>query len=470
MKIRAQNSLQFILTKRLTVIVALFWVIGALFAAYTARHEMEEGADTALVETSRRTSTLIIDYLENHQDAGGIVVLPEPGFDAVHDGDDESDHDDHDGDFDDFDDFMQYQLRDAKGDVLLRSQNAPDTPFDAPLERGFSDGDEVRVYTSVTGNGDLFMQVAEPTEHRNEAILETMVSQFTPLIFLIPVTILAVVYSVTRALGPVRRVRNEIEARGEGNLTPIAQDDQTEEINTIVTAVNRLMAKLEAALSVERSFTANSAHELRTPIAVALAQTQRLLAELPEDHAARKRAVQTEEALKRLSRLSEKLLQLARAESSGGFSPTGHNQDLGPTLNLVIEDIRRAGMDGAEIRFDVENLASLSANIDHDAFAICMRNLIENALKYGGDDEPVDIHVAQGYIVQVANGGPPVSPAELAQLTTRFKRSSSKADGSGLGLAIVEAIARNTKAELKLYSPRPDHADGFMAELRLHQS
>lgn len=469
MKIRAQNSLQFILTKRLTLIVAVFWVIGALFAAYTARHEMEEGADTALIETSRRTSTLIIDYLENHQGAGGIVVLPEPGFDAVHD-DDDSDHDDHDGDFDDFDDFMQYQLRDANGDVLLRSQNAPEMPFDAPLESGFSNGDEVRVYTSVTGNGDLFMQVAEPTEHRNEAIIETMVSQFTPLIFLIPVTILAVVYSVTHALAPVRHVRNEIETRGEGNLTPIEQDDPIEEISTIVTAVNRLMAKLEAALSVERSFTANSAHELRTPIAVALAQTQRLLAELPEGHAARKRAVQTEEALKRLSRLSEKLLQLARAESSGGFSPTGHNQDLGPTLNLVIEDLKRAGMEGAHIRFDADNLATLSANIDLDAFAICMRNLIENALKYGGDEEPVDIRVVESHIVQVANGGAPVSPDELDQLTTRFKRSSNKADGSGLGLAIVEAIARNTKAELKLYSPRPDHADGFMAELRLHRS
>jgi two-component system OmpR family sensor kinase len=99
-----------------------------------------------------------------------------------------------------------------------------------------------------------------------------------------------------------------------------------------------------------------------------------------------------------------------------------------------------------------------------------MRNLIENALKYGGDEEPVEIRVRDGHIVQVSNGGAPVSPDELGQLTTRFKRSSNKVDGSGLGLAIVEAIARNAKAELKLYSPRPDHADGFMAELRLHQS
>jgi len=300
--------------------------------------------------------------------------------------------------------------------------------------------------------------------------MESVLAQFLPIALLIPVVIIQLIVVLRGGLKPIKRVRDEIEERGEGNLQPLEQDEAPEEISTIVTAVNRLMAKLEAALSVERSFTANSAHELRTPIAVALAQTQRLLAELPDGHAARKRAVQTEEALKRLSRLSEKLLQLARAESSGGFSPTGHNQDLGPTLNLVIEDLKRAGMEGAEIRFDASNLAPLSANIDHDAFAICMRNLIENALKYGGDDEPVDIRVVEDHIVQVSNGGVPVSPAELAQLTTRFKRSSNKADGSGLGLAIVEAIARNTKAELKLYSPRPDHADGFMAELRLHQS
>lgn len=479
MKLKAQNSLQFTLTKRLTVIVALFWIVGAGFAAYTASHEMEEGADTALVETSRRVATLVLDYMMNHQVPGEILVMPEPRFAALHDSDDDADDgdhdDDHDGD-DDFDDFMQYQLRDANGDVLLRSQNAPDSPFDAPLKPGFSDGDDQRVYTSMTADGALFMQVAEPTEHRNEAILETVVSQFTPLIFLIPVTILAVVYGVSRGLGPVRHVRDEIEARGEGNLAPITQEDPIEEISTIVAAVNSLMAKLEAALSAERSFTANSAHELRTPIAAALAQTQRLLLELPEDHQARKRAVQTEASLKRLSRLSEKLLQLARAEAGVGTSPTGENQNLGPTLGLVIDDLKRADVGSGLINFDPQTAETLKANIDLDAFAICIRNLIENALKHGGDAEPVEITIIGDDTIRVSNSGAAVSPDnlndlnDLNDLKARFKRSNSKADGSGLGLAIVEAIVRNTKGELTLHSPRPDRDDGFMAELRLHQS
>lgn len=462
MNIKQQNSLQFRLTKQLTMIVVLFWIVGAGFGAYTVHHEMEEGADTALVETSRRTATLVLDYLQNHQVPGEVLIMPEPAFEIVLEEDDDDD--------DAIGDFMLYQLRNADGDVLLRSQNASVEPFDAPLEPGFSDANNMRVYTSATNDGGLFMQVAETTGHRNEAILETVLSQFTPLIFLIPVTILAIIYGVSRALTPVRQVRDEIETRGEGNLKPIEQDEAIEEISTIVTAVNRLMSKLEAALSVERTFTANSAHELRTPIAAALAQTQRLVLELPEDHEGRKRASQTEASLKRLSRLSEKLLQLARAEAGVGTSPTGENQKLGATLGLVIDDLKRASVGSGLISFDPSTADALEANIDHDAFAICVRNLIENALKHGGEDEPVEITIIGSDTIRVSNGGAPVSPEDLSELKARFKRSNSKADGSGLGLAIVEAIVRNTNGELGLFSPRPGKPDGFVAELKLHQS
>jgi len=460
------RSLQAILTRRLTLTVGVFWLAGSVLAAMTMYHEMQEAFDNSLVTTAYRYAPLIDEYLKDHKGGSPQEVLPSPAMGEIL----TDDHGDGDGDEELGEDYLMYHVRDGGGRLLLRSFNAEEEPFEAPLVEGFYNEEDFRIYSAVLMGGQRVIQVAEPLEHRREALMESVLAQFLPIALLIPVVIIQLIVVLRGGLKPIKRVRDEIEERGEGNLQPLEQDEAPEEISTIVTAVNRLMAKLEAALSVERSFTANSAHELRTPIAVALAQTQRLLAELPAGHAARKRAVQTEEALKRLSRLSEKLLQLARAESSGGFSPTGHNQDLGPTLNLVIKDLKRAGMEGAHIRFDADNLATLSANIDLDAFAICMRNLIENALKYGGDEEPVDIRVIEDHIVQVSNGGAPVSSAELSQLTTRFKRSSNKADGSGLGLAIVEAIARNTKAELKLYSPRPDHAEGFMVELRLHRS
>ena len=110
------------------------------------------------------------------------------------------------------------------------------------------------------------------------------------------------------------------------------------EIAPIADAVDRLIARLRQALEAERSFTGNSAHELRTPIAAALAQTQRLLAEMP-DNAIRERARTVELALRELSRLSEKLLQLAKAEGGGLLVETPQN--LAEVLRFVFGGSQR---------------------------------------------------------------------------------------------------------------------------------
>ncbi|RCK42547.1 ATP-binding protein [Thalassospira profundimaris] len=478
MRKKANRSLQSILTRRLTLMLSLFWLAGSVLAGFTMYHEMEEAFDNSLVSTAYRYAPLIDDYLKGHKGGGAREVLPSPAKGEIRKDDDADDHaDDHgddrgdgDGDEELGEDYLMYHVLDGGGRLLLRSFNAREHPFTVPLVEGFYDDEDYRIYTAELLGGQRIIQVAEPLEHRREALFESVVAQFLPIALLIPAVIVGIILGVRQGLVPVQRVRDEIEARGEGNLTPIEQEEAPEEITTIVLAVNSLMGKLEAALNVERSFTANSAHELRTPIAVALAQTQRLVLELPEGHESRKRALQTEASLKRLSRLAEKLLQLARAEAGGGFSPTGHNQNLGSTLALVVDDLVRSGADGGAIRFDGEDIDGLEANIDLDAFAICLRNLIENALKYGGTDEPVEIRVVDRHIIQVSNGGPVVATGNLDDLKTRFKRSHNGGDGSGLGLAIVDAIARNTKSELNLYSPRPGKTDGFMAELRLHRS
>ncbi|UKV16141.1 ATP-binding protein [Thalassospiraceae bacterium SW-3-3] len=462
----AKNSLQFMLARRLTVTVSVFWLAGSVLAGYSMYHEMQEAFDNSLVTTAYRYAPLIDDYLQRHDGGSAQEVLPSPAKGEIR----TEDHGDGDGDEELGEDYLMYQVRDGGGGLLLRSYNAQENPFEAPLIEGFYNEQDFRIYTAVLSAGQRIIQVAEPLEHRREALFESVMAQFLPIVLLIPAVIIGVIVALRRGLSPVLRVRDAIEERGEGNLQPLELDDAPEEISTIVTAVNRLMEKLDAALSAERTFTAHSAHELRTPIAAALAQTQRLLAELPEDHPGRIRAKQSEESLKRLSRLSEKLLQLARAEAGVGLSPTGENQRLGATLGLVIDDLERVADGAGRIAFDSKQAAALSANIDHDAFAICMRNLIENALKHGSDQEKVMVEVVGSDTVRVSNAGDAVRPEDLDDLTSRFKRSNTRASGAGLGLAIVKTIVGNIHGELKLHSPRPGMPDGFMAELRLHQS
>ncbi len=168
------------------------------------------------------------------------------------------------------------------------------------------------------------------------------------------------------------------------------------------------MARLDRALAAERSFTANSAHELRTPIAAALAQTQRLMDEMPSA-AMRERVQNVERSLHTLSRLSERLMQLAKAENGRvvGDAP----QDLRPVLELVIEDFRRVAS-ANPIQLDLPD-QPVPSWIDQDAFAIVVRNLVENAQKHGSHGQPVEISLLATGSLTVRNHGPVLPHDEL---------------------------------------------------------
>ena len=118
--------------------------------------------------------------------------------------------------------------------------------------------------------------------NRLEAVLGSVKALLWPLLALIPMNILAIWLGVRSAMAPVRRLSGDIAARGSENLAPIDVSDQPRELKPIADAVARLVERLRVALDAERAFSANSAHELRTPIAGALAQTQRLIAELDD--------------------------------------------------------------------------------------------------------------------------------------------------------------------------------------------
>ena len=261
---------------------------------------------------------------------------------------------------------------------------------------------------------------------------------------------------------PVRAFRDAIAVRGGGDLAPVPAVGLPAEIEPVAGAVNALMDRLRRTLEAERSFTANAAHELRTPLAAALAQTQRLIAETDEG-AARDRHRDIEAALKRLARLSEKLMQLARAE--GGRLRAERAMDIAPVLGMVVDELRGGG-GPAGSRSGIPDGAILS-DMDPDAFAILARNLIENALDHGASDEPVRVALTRDGVLRVTNGGPSVPPETLSRLSRRFERGRTAADGSGLGLAIADTIARGAGARLVLHSPAPGHTDGFEAILSL---
>jgi two-component system OmpR family sensor kinase len=276
-----------------------------------------------------------------------------------------------------------------------------------------------------------------------------------PLLAIAPAILAAVWVLVGIAMKPIDRFRSELESRGRGNLAPLPGQGLPREVAPVAGAVNALIGRLSDALQAERSFSANSAHELRTPIAAALAQAQRLMAELPEGFShARATAIAT--ALRRLARLSEKLLQLAKAEGGGLIAAP---RPLAPVLRLVIEETD--ALHDQRLTLDIDADGPVS-DLDPDAFAVLARNLIENAVRHGDPEAPIAIRLTADRL-EVANHGPVVAAEKLGPLTRPFERGPTQAQGSGLGLAIVAAICRGAGLRLELASPAPGADDGFAA-------
>lgn len=433
------------LVLQLTLMLTAVWLLAALGSALLVRHEIEETLDRGLRELAQRLLPLALGELdEEHEDeeGGRRISVAEAG---------EEDHE-----------VVVYQLRRADGRVVLSSRDAPAAPLTDALRPGFATVGANRLYTEIGADGRFALQVAEPMSDRARDILRGMLVLLAPLALILPVAALIVAVSVRRATRPVHRVAAELAARSGANLKPVDAAGTPIELTPIVTGVNHLLDRLRRALEAERSFAADSAHELRTPIAAAMAQAQRLEAELARaDLKARARGIA--DILKRLATVVEKLLQLARVEA--GVALHRERTDLVPIVELLVEEQRRRSEVGARLRLETR-CRTLPADLDVDSFGIALLNLVENALLHGAAGGPVAVTLHADCRITVVNTGPVVPPERLTTLRRRFERASSGTKGTGLGLAIADAILRQSGAELLLHSPARGLGDGFEAEIR----
>jgi two-component system OmpR family sensor kinase len=438
--VTAPRSLQWRISLWLGLGVALLWIAAAVVTAQQLRHEMDRVFDSVLEETAQRILPLaVLDIIA--RDKGDkpqrIATLRQA------------------------DESFSYVVRDASGSVLLRSYNADDGVFPPFSKRGFVDTPTHRVFFDAAMTGSVTIAVAEPLDHRRKVASKALVGLAWPLGLLVPLSLVAVLGAVRATMAPVRSLRRGIETRGSDRLSPVPTEDLPSEVAPIADAVNRLLDRLRRALASERSFTANAAHELRGPVAAALAQTQRLIAETTDTNV-RERACHVEAALRRLSRLSEKLLQLAKAE--GGRLQGTEAADLATVAKVVVDEMMRGS--GADGRIVLSlPAAPVPADIDADAYALAVRNLVENGLKHGSPDTAVTVTLSGDGVLTVANDGSAVPADALARLARPFERGRSGADGSGLGLAIAHAVAAGVGGKLVLTSPLPGRQSGFEARL-----
>lgn len=438
---RALRSLQLRLGLAVGALVTVLWGAGALVTAQLVRREMDEVFDSALEETAQRILPLAVGEVLGRETPGGAQTVPPVRA-----------HEEH----------FTYVVRDGAGAVLLQSHSADPAAFPPYAGPGFRDTGTLRIFSDEALRGSLTISVAEPLAHRDSVARQVQMGLMAPLAVLIPLALGGIALVLQLGFAPLRRFRLRLARRGAADLSEIATDDLPAEVQPLAATLNALLARLDAAFQAERSFAANAAHELRTPLAGALAQVQRLRAEIA-DPAAGARAAEIEGTLKRLTRLSEGLLQLSRAE--GSLLRTDTLRDLVPVLRLMAEDTARlAG--AAPVQLDLPG-GPLLSDLSPDIFGILVRNLIENALRHGTPGAPVRVRLEADGRLAVENDCAPLPPELLERLGTRFTRAPGAGKGSGLGLAIVRAIVTRAGGTLALASPIAGSARGFAVRVTL---
>ncbi len=421
--------------------VALAWLAAAAWIARDAHHELEELLDAHLAQSAALLVARAAgaDADDDHDDALDRAFNPPHGRGGDH----------------------RLERRVAfqvwhEGRLVRHSPNAAGEALGSGAE-GFEtlhrEGQDWRLYTRRAAGHDTVVHVAEQVQARESVLWALLRGMLAPLALLLPLLALLLWGSVRRALAPLQALEAALSRRGPQDLGPLAlPQTPPAELQAPVQALDALFARIATLLESERRFTADAAHELRTPIAVIRTQAQVALG--ATDEAGRRHALQaTVAGCDRATHLVQQLLTLARLEGSDAARAAAP-LDLQPLARRVLAELAPQALDrGQQLALEGEGACPLAA--DEALCAMLLRNLVDNALRHSPEGATVQVTLSggpDGVALVVEDSGPGLPEADLARLGERFFRAgaSQASGGSGLGWSIVRRIAQAQGAGLAL--------------------
>ncbi len=350
------------------------------------------------------------------------------------------------------------QMWTAKGVPLF--QSAAHRTLRRPAQPGFSDVRTLdnRIFRVFSVSTPVqVIQVAQDMAARRDMASALALRTVGPSLLAAPILMLIVGWVVTRSLAPVAKVRSQMASRKADDLSPVNEAGLPEEIQPLIQELNLLFGRLQHAFEAQKSFVADAAHELRSPLAALKIQVQGL--QRASDDSTRETAVKRlAGGIDRASRMVDQLLVLARQEASVVAGVQFEHLDLAQVGLLALTDTLLAAQT-RQIDLGVHQANLSMINGHAEALRVLIRNLLDNAVKYTPSGGTVDLDVApspQGVVVSVEDSGAGIPAADRERVLDRFYRvSGTGPEGSGLGLAIVKSIADLHGARILLdTSPR----------------
>jgi two-component system sensor histidine kinase TctE len=311
------------------------------------------------------------------------------------------------------------------------------------------DGHDLRLATYRTPTA--VVTVAEYQESRPHLGRFILAGNWLVDFIQLDVTLLIAWIAVYFGLKPLIQVRRQIEARSARELRPLDATSVPTEVRPLVDALNLLFEMLTGAAQAQSRFVADTAHQLRTPIAGLLGSLQVLMRE-PAAAPLQSRLTLLYEGVATLSHSANQLLALARADSATSLTDGFRRTDLKTVVERIVErNVDRAVECGLDLGAEC---SPASVNANARLLDDLLGNLMDNAFKYTPSGGRVTVrcgYEASHPYLEVEDDGPGIPEAQRPRVLERFYRiPGSPASGCGLGLAIVDEIARQHDARLSI--------------------
>jgi len=308
------------------------------------------------------------------------------------------------------------------------------------------------------------VQVAETLELRRTLARQILIDTLLRQLALVSVIVLVVFVVVQRATRPVRHVSNLLRQRQADDLTPLDLADAPIELKPLMEATNTTMSRLKDLLDNQKRFVRDTAHQLRTPLAVLKVQVQSALRGDVEPQQALQEISQT---VQRATVLANQMLSLAKVAQLAQENPSS-TIDWAVVLREVALDLAPLIAE-RELDFDIDTVPSRIQTHDWMLRELS-RNLLHNAIRYCPQAGPLHVKLVSDTRVAalvISDSGPGISPDLQKRLFQPFSAGQANS-GSGLGLAICLEITRTLGGQIELVN-REEHGHivGLDATVRL---
>ena len=395
------------------------WLATALASAAVALHELNEIADSQMSQLAR-------SLMQVPQAAAGSTadLPPAGGAESSNNG---------------------FAIWDKHGTLLLADRYGREIPFQTASgfhnNRAAWQGSAWRYLYLHDEHSGRTVAVSQRLKERLSTLTNALWVQLALTFLSLPLLLWLIARGIRRGLTPLDLLAGELAARNAQSLQPVSEQVPAETL-PLVQSLNALLARVAESLAREQRFTADAAHELRSPLAALKVQAE-VLAMSSDEAEQQHHLGNIHESIDRANRLTEQLLTLARLDPMQAL-PDAQPIDWQRSAHQALQSVNlQAREKRVQLKLECAcGFGQVFPPLGNEVLLqLMLRNLLDNAIRYSPPNSHVTLTLAANGL-SVCDEGPGIAAEHLPRIRERFYRLPGQSQqGSGLGLSIVERIA-----------------------------